>query len=122
MTKRRPIVLAAIASLLAAAIPAQGATVAGAGAGVSCGRWTAMRHQSAYASTGLEIWVLGFLSGVAIFGADGQDPLATTDAEGVFGSMDDYCRTRPTMPLTDALTAYVITEQYLKRSQGANRP
>jgi hypothetical protein len=58
----------------------------------SCGTWTAERR---IGTAGLlEEWVLGFLSGIGYVG-DHDNPLAGTDADGVFAWIDNYCFANP---------------------------
>jgi len=80
---------------------AYGKTIIGAGV-ITCGKWLSDRQSNNYSSPN---WVLGFLSGVAVF--SGLDPLNNLDADAVRHWMDNYCRAHPLVDITDALRAFV---------------
>ena len=60
----------------------------------SCGTWLAARRDRQ--STAYEQWIIGFMSGIGAantYLADGRfDPLARTDAQGVWAWIDNFCR------------------------------
>jgi len=91
--------------------PAEGqqSTVDGVGTS-SCGTWTAARstHSDA-AAWGYTQWILGYLSGIAVWsGAYRQvDPLNGTDKHGVWAWVDNYCQTHPLDPIGKAGNAFV---------------
>ena len=72
----------------------------------SCGSWTAARRAvNTATAVGYEQWVLGFVAGVPEGGAFGSfvtsgrtarmDPLKNTDAQVVWGWIDNYCASHP---------------------------
>jgi hypothetical protein len=82
---------------------AEAYTVAGLGT-ASCGTWTAARRDRN--AWGFEQWALGFLSGIGYAGAAQDDPLYGTDADGVWGWFDNYCRAHPVVTLSNAAKAF----------------
>jgi hypothetical protein len=72
---------------------------------LSCGNWTAWRRENL--ALGPEQWVLGFLSGTGNMGGPlGIDPLNEVDAEGVWGWVDNYCRSHPLEKIAVAAVAF----------------
>lgn len=73
---------------------------------MSCGELGAARrnpYSSAQATTNGE-WILAFIAGEAYQG--GADPLAGTDADGVWAWIDNYCATHPLDEQVDAARAF----------------
>jgi hypothetical protein len=68
----------------------------------SCGSWTAGRRQG---GTAAQQWVLGYIAGVAA--VSDADPLAGTDAQGVWAWIDRYCYQNPTDQLISACIDFV---------------
>ena len=104
--------LARAAAALMAWMPEAGAyTLAGTGT-FSCGTWTADRRAAGRIQYPDEAWVMGFLSGVGFVGQDGYDPLAGTDAEGVFAWFDNYCRMHPLETIATATSKFVLAHTH----------
>ena len=73
----------------------------------SCGTWTADRvNPYSFPAIADGSWVLGFLSGIAYEGPENDDPLAGTDAQGVFAWIDNYCRANPIDHISAAAEAF----------------
>jgi hypothetical protein len=86
MPARKVVACVLSLSIGLAAIPnARAFSYAGSGT-ASCGTWTAERNDG---GTVAQQWILGFLAGFGWQG--GGDPLAKTDAQGVWGWIDRYC-------------------------------
>lgn len=97
-------VLAALAFVGAglAAVPAWGQDTPVLGAGTrSCGDWTADRQESGAAAVVDETWVDGFITAMSYstFIDIHKGISLATDAEGMFGWLDNYCRANPTINL-----------------------
>lgn len=103
MAMKRALVLAIAGTLGVATPTAAQFMMIGAGT-VSCGRWTALRRSGS--ALGAEQWILGFLSGIGYIGDIGVDPLRGTDADGVWGWIDNYCISNPTENLEKAGVAF----------------
>jgi hypothetical protein len=82
----------------------------GAGTG-SCGTWTSDRAEGADSSDALQDgeWVLGFVSGFEDEEgySKNENFKITTDYQGIYGWIDNYCRTNPTETISDAAEAFV---------------
>lgn len=107
----RPLILAAVAfGLFAGGAGADDkATYTATGVGnYSCGSWTAARRTPQRAEAfGDEQWVVGYLTGLASMGSSqGYDPLRGTDAQGVWASVDNYCRDHPLESILEAAAAF----------------
>jgi len=87
--------------------------VVGAGA-ESCGHWTIVRDQAkpnlvwppefwAYTS-----WVLGFVSAANSYAWPKHNLMEGADGFGVWGLMDNYCKSHPTDTISDAASAVVL--------------
>ncbi len=83
-------------------------TTLGAGA-VSCGRWTQERAKKDGTDAILSNWVLGFLTGVNVYGAGSSSNVPKgTDADGVMATIDSYCAERPLDTLAAACASLVL--------------
>lgn len=98
--------LVAFTTLASPAAFAYNVTVIGLGM-ASCGTWTADRKGNGWPAVVDENWVLGFLSGAGIFGPSNINPLGGTDDNGVFGWVDNYCKTHPLAQIDQAGEAFV---------------
>jgi hypothetical protein len=91
---RRTSVFAAVV-LFGAGYPAHAENGIGAG-GVSCGDWIASRTSKNIAAEAraamTQQWILGFLSGVAMYKSAVSDAIGRTDATGIFAWVDNHCR------------------------------
>jgi hypothetical protein len=75
----------------------------------SCGEW--LRERGTSPSTHAGNWVLGFISGFAAANVENHfDPLANTDAPGVWAWMDQYCWFHRTNRIIEAAVAFVETQ------------
>ena len=72
----------------------------------SCGAWTANRTARNVTAAADEQWVVGYLSGVAIW-TPGLNPMNGVDADAVWAWMDNYCRAHPLVAIKDATSAFV---------------
>jgi hypothetical protein len=111
--KGRIAAAAALALLLAGRLGAAQAdtayTTIGVGASATCGRWE--QRLQGQEDFPLETWVLGFLSGADTMAAaiQGMDILSGhVDSAGIFGWLDNYCRSRPLDSLNDGLIKLII--------------
>lgn len=84
--------------------------VFGAGAD-SCGSWTVARQNNEVSAGFYEAWVQGYISGTeATLSAWRKKSVAiNTDANGIFGWLDNYCQQKPTTNLAAASTAFVVS-------------
>ncbi len=75
----------------------------------SCGAWVTYRGGNARVQAFyLELWVLGFLSGIGYAGSgSGLNPLNGVDADGVSAWIDNYCQAHPLDRIVEAATAFV---------------
>ena len=77
------------------------------GAGMSsCAIWTADRTARTVDALQDEQWVVGYLSGVAIWTPD-LNPMKGVNAQAVWAWMDNYCREHPLVAIKDATSAFV---------------
>ena len=77
------------------------------GAGMSsCEIWTADRTARNVDAVQDEQWVVGYLSGVAIWTPD-LNPMKGVNAQAVWAWMDNYCREHPLVAIKDATSAFV---------------
>jgi hypothetical protein len=72
----------------------------------SCGSWTTDRTSRSGAARQDEQWVLGYMSGAAVWGSN-LDPLNGLDGDAVWAWMDNYCRAHPLVPIDNAAAAFV---------------
>jgi len=56
-------------------------------------------------------WVLGFLTGVGMFGRT-FDPLKKVDAQGVVAWMDNYCQANPLDSIATAAADFVLQQPH----------
>src|SRR4051794_16982599 len=102
----RAVVLAAALMGVAAASQAQ-VRALGPGVGVSCGVWLEARTDAEGPLVfGLLSWVLGYISGAAVYGSVG-DVLRDTDLDGVATWLDNYCRAHPAEYLVEGARRFV---------------
>ena len=91
------LVLAALLLMAGASVPvsAQQQPWAFVGFGdSSCGSWVDAREKQT--SMFMEVWALGFISGANAFrGQDEKDAVRGTDVKGLYGWIDNYCRSQP---------------------------
>ncbi|HEY6433337.1 MAG TPA: hypothetical protein VIZ17_15260 [Acetobacteraceae bacterium] len=81
-----------------------------AGSGVaSCGEWLQERRDPYGGGGAGQQWVLGFLAGEADATEGKLDPIADTDAEGVWAWIDRYCEQHPTDRLIVAAELFAVT-------------
>ena len=79
----------------------------GPGVGVRCNVWLEARTDPEGPLVfGLLSWVLGYITGAAVYGSVG-DVLRATDLEGVATSMDNYCRAHPAEYLVEGARQFV---------------
>ena len=73
----------------------------------SCGTWTADRGDPKTLKTYVDTsWVLGFIAGAAVFGAD-RDPGKGLDNQAIYAWIDNFCREHPSSKIADAAAAFV---------------
>jgi hypothetical protein len=78
----------------------------------SCGNWTEARAPAPGGGMTQDHplqaqWVLGFLTGVGVFGRT-FDPLKNVDAQGVVAWMDNYCQANPLDSIGTAAADFVL--------------
>jgi len=97
-----------LALLVVAAVSGHAQTFmsAGAGATISCGAWLESRSTPGSQYIGRANWALGFVSGAAWTGRNG-DPFARVDADGFAYWLDNYCRANPSVKFRDAVVAFI---------------
>jgi len=88
-----------------AAPPADAVQVIGVGLG-SCGTWTADRAARDVDEVADRAWVVGYLSGAAVWGPD-LNPLQGVDAQAVWAWLDNYCRAHPLVKIQEAANAFI---------------
>jgi hypothetical protein len=82
-------------------------------ASMSCGAWTAARHENKPLSWMSEQWVLGFLTGVGYAANQyGIDSLNGVDDQGVWAWVDNYCRDHPLILLLTAAAAFRVAHPH----------
>ena len=100
------IVTALAAAFIPICAPAGDVTVTGFGRN-SCGTWTANRSDPKTLKTYVDTsWVLGFIAGAAVFGAD-RDPGKGLDNQAIYAWVDNFCRDHPSSKIVDAAVAFV---------------
>jgi hypothetical protein len=72
--------------------------------GSSCGSWSAWRRDRLAGDA--QQWVVGFLSGIGFVGDDGDNPLRSVDAQGVWAWVDNHCRANPIDKISAAAKAF----------------
>ena len=104
---RRAIITTALAAgFIPISAPAADVTVTGVGRN-SCGTWTANRSDPKTLKTFMDTsWVLGFIAGAAVFGAD-RDPGKGLDNQAIYAWIDNFCRDHPSSKIVDAAVAFV---------------
>src|SRR5262249_60363407 len=89
-------------------------TVMGAGAS-SCGAWTQSRQSHL---DGVPVsWVLGYLSGINVYGGTTADLLKGLDRNAIESWIDNYCQTHPLDHIgvaVDLLLAELLTQAHTK--------
>jgi hypothetical protein len=85
------------------------------GAGVqSCGTWTVDRMSADLgpAAQVNEAWILGYVTGdIALLAAvENKSVSITTDANGLFGWIDQWCQNNPAQNMTNAIQAFLGTQ------------
>jgi hypothetical protein len=103
MTRALAVALGLMVSI--AALPADAVRSLGLGSS-PCGNWTADRTARGVYAAAEEQWVVGYLSGVAVWAQD-LDPLKGLDAPAVWAWMDNYCRAHPLAMIINAVDAFV---------------
>jgi hypothetical protein len=84
-----------MASFISQAVPA--VEVRG---GPSCGSWVQERQVRDWPSVANELWLVGFLSGLAV--GSNHEILAGKDNPSLFLWVDNYCRANPLKEVADA--------------------
>lgn len=84
-----------------------GGTFLGAG-GTTCAQYAQIRPQFPEIGKGVELWILGYLSGVnfAVYSTKGVDLLADQSRENVLSFIDGYCAMNSTRTLNNAANEY----------------
>jgi hypothetical protein len=85
-------------------------TVLGAGAS-SCGTWEVDRTSNEFTASHDLSWVLGFVTGIESAKASDLNSglLVDTDANGIAGWIDNFCKANPTASIYAASAAYTET-------------
>lgn len=108
------------ASLLAAAALFLGGTGSNVYAGVTvrgfspCGQWVGRTNASQMERFGMEMWLLGYLSGLAR--ATEKNFIKGTDNSSIELWMDNYCRTTPLSNTADG--AEILSSELMKMKGG----
>ena len=93
--------------MVSIAAPSPADAVKAIGVGLDpCGTWTADRTDRAVVTLPVEQWVVGYLSGVALW-APNLDPMKGIDAQAVWAWMDYYCRAHPQVTIRDAAEVFI---------------
>jgi hypothetical protein len=112
------LILALISWELAPVASAQTYYVHGPGA-ASCGVWTSDRQRGGALAGVLEAWVEGFISAandvLATPGSGVSDLASSTDDDGLFAWMDNYCAANPLKQVSSGADALV--GELLKQKQ-----
>jgi hypothetical protein len=97
----------ALGLMVSIAATAPAVAVKAIGVGLNpCGTWTADRTDRGVVTLPVEQWVVGYLSGVALW-APNLDPMKGIDAQAVWAWMDYYCRAHPQVTIRDAAEAFI---------------
>jgi hypothetical protein len=80
----------------------------------SCGAWMDFRRSGSRGNQGYEGWVLGYLSGVNLYGGYNKDFLEGIDAHSAWLWVDDYCGAHPLESLATAATN--LAAEWLRRA------
>jgi hypothetical protein len=86
---------------------------------VTCGTWTQERQVRSQTSWLLGEWVLGFLSAVNATGHQNNDLLAGKDHNGIYGWIENYCKTFPLQQFPAAV--YALLDE-LQHNGDAHKP
>lgn len=89
----RTFLLTVAIMITASATPAIAVTIQGVGA-VTCGRWMESTRTQEGVLHSMS-WVLGYLSGAAVFGSSGSDPFSKTDQAAIQAWVTNYCAAHP---------------------------
>jgi hypothetical protein len=93
--------------MISISAPAVADTVDLMGAGrSSCGTWTADRASRGVGAMNEESWVVGYLSGAAVY-ASNLNPLNGVDGNAVWAWMDNYCRAHPLVSINNTVDAFI---------------
>ena len=90
---------------------------------VSCGAWTERRRSES--SGPFQFWLLGYITGINQFAAFGIEDISEgTDASGLFGWIDNWCRDHPLDTLNKAATHLAIDLQvkHFSKPEPINQP
>jgi hypothetical protein len=117
---KKPVLCAVILCLqIAVADSCNAFTVLGPGS-QGCGEWVIRRADKDrfwVQKLSIEVWVLGFLSGVSTDNK-GHDILGDVDAESLFLWIDNYCKSNPLQKVesaSEALAVELIKKAILKQ-------
>src|SRR3954468_437721 len=108
MRFRQGLLAALIFASTNTASPAEQRTVMGSG-NLSCGAWTQERRARSPRSQGMEAWVTGYATGQNWATTSQSDFLIKPDAAGMFGWIDNYCRSNPLQTIRAASEALIST-------------
>lgn len=94
---------------------AQTMTLIGGGRN-SCGTWTSDRQKNEVQAYFLQEWVDGYLSGMEdiVSLSMKKNIQINTDANGIYGWLDNYCRQNPTVNLIGASAAFWFSSGAIK--------
>jgi hypothetical protein len=98
-----------------ASLPAAAAAVTTMGAS-DCGHW---RNAQEEVRLGMQLWLLGVLSGVNISGITEADLLKEASARQLIGWMDSYCATHPLDSTLAGVKALVV--ELLEKTPASRR-
>lgn len=90
---------------------------------MSCGAWTEKRRSES--GWPLQFWLLGYITAINQFAAFGiEDISEDTDASGLFGWIDNWCRDHPLDTLNKAAThlAADLQMKHFSKADPVNRP
>lgn len=79
----------------------------------SCGYWSEQRRQTTGRSQMWEGWILGFISGLNVFGANNGNVAPGLQADGLLGWIDQYCSAHPLDRVT--LAGFKLVDELKRR-------
>lgn len=83
-----------LAFLVTDASAANALAVRGSGA-VSCGSWTSEHQQNSIVASGMDLWLMGYVTAYNRWTFKGPDVADGTDNAGLVAALSQYCATHP---------------------------
>ena len=81
----------------------------------SCATWTLERAKPDFHNQEYEGWILGFITGLNAFGPNNGNIAPGTNAAGLIGWVDNYCRANPLDAVTTA--GFKLADELQRRAR-----